>query len=327
MRIAACAAAIAAIFMVARGDAYAQPSPAAEKLFRDGRKLLASGDIDRACEAFAASTRLEPSIGALLNLGDCREKQGKTATAWAAFVEAGNLAKRRSDKRRNEAERRASKLEERLSYLTIRVPTPGVHVTRDGKPVDAGTFGVALPIDPGPHELAAEGGGRSWHRDIVIGPTNDWQSVVVELEAEETPTTPAPTPAPSTIDDTPQAPRPEAPHRFTSLRIGALVVGVAGLGGLAGSIVLGLQARSLDDEAHTACPSGEPCRDPAAVAKSKDAVSKAKLATIVGGVGAAAVAAGVVMWIVGKPTPVERQAHAVPVVSSSGVGFAIVGAF
>jgi len=318
--------------LVATAVARAQPSPAAEKLFRDGRALLKKGKLSEACAAFAASVRLEPSIGTLLNLGDCRAKLGRTATAWAAFVEAGRQAKRRSDKRGAEARRRATELEAKLSYLTIVVPTaaPDLQVARDNERVDAATFGVALPVDPGEHEIRAEAHGQTWRKQIVIKADGDRQSVVVELE-QPSPVAPRPTPVTTTIQPAPEAPAPAplAPGRFTTLRIGGLIVGVAGIGGLGVSTVLGLKARSLDADAHAICPSGEPCRDQAAADKSKDAVSRARLATVVGAVGAGAVVAGVVLWFVGKPSAAtgERAARIVPTVSSESFGVGLVGAF
>src|SRR5689334_14611288 len=94
---------------------HAEPNPEAEKLFRDGRALIKQGKLAQACEAFAASNKLEPSVGTLLNLGDCRAKLGQTATAWASFVEAGRLAKKQNDRRQAEADRRTAELEPRLS--------------------------------------------------------------------------------------------------------------------------------------------------------------------------------------------------------------------
>ena len=58
----------------AAGDARAQPadpSAAAESLFREGRREAVAGHHAEACDKFRASERLDPSTGTLLNLGDC----------------------------------------------------------------------------------------------------------------------------------------------------------------------------------------------------------------------------------------------------------------
>src|SRR4051812_35345515 len=69
-------------------------SAEAEVLFRDGRTLIRRGKLAQGCDKLDASERLESSVGTLLNLGDCREKLGKFASAWAAFRKAEAMAKR-----------------------------------------------------------------------------------------------------------------------------------------------------------------------------------------------------------------------------------------
>src|SRR5262245_38536031 len=74
---------------------------AAEALFRGGRTLIKQGNLKAGCDKLEASEKLESSVGTLLNLGDCREKLGKPASAWAAFRKAEAIAKRDgNDKKR-----------------------------------------------------------------------------------------------------------------------------------------------------------------------------------------------------------------------------------
>jgi hypothetical protein len=75
---------IVATVLLATADAHAQGGArrvGAEPVFADGRRLMAAGDYERACPKLAASQKLDPAIGAVLNLGACYEKAGKIASA------------------------------------------------------------------------------------------------------------------------------------------------------------------------------------------------------------------------------------------------------
>src|SRR5262249_23097450 len=108
------------VLLLVSSTAFAQ-SPAAESLFREGRALIKQGRLQDGCEKSEASETIERSVGTLLTLGDCREKLGKIASAWAAFRKAEAMAKAsgKDDKRVAEAERRAARLEPQLPNLTI----------------------------------------------------------------------------------------------------------------------------------------------------------------------------------------------------------------
>jgi hypothetical protein len=321
---------VATIVLVA-GSVRADPE--AEKLFRDGRALIKDGKISEACDAFAASSRLEPSVGTLLNLGACRAKLGKTATAWAAFSAAADLAKRQRDKRQAEADRRTSELEPKLSYITIQIDAAarvaGLKLVQNGIAVDDATIDHAKPLDPGDYDVRANAPGYlEWSAHIKLGPDGDRKTIVVTGLHKSESTAPPPKPAPLTAPEPAPAPQPEVaatPHTFTPMRTGAVVAAGGGVIALGISTVLALQAKSLYNEAHTVCP-GSTCGDMAASQKSRDAVGKANVATVVGGVGIAAIGVGVVLWFVGKPHESEST-RVVPAMSRDAAGVSIVGSF
>jgi thioredoxin-like negative regulator of GroEL len=94
---------------------------AAEALFNQGRDLMTAGKFVEACPKFEASQQLDPGLGTMLNLAECYEKTGRTASAWAEYREAIPLARAAGSKARQDlAVERAKALEERLSTLTIR---------------------------------------------------------------------------------------------------------------------------------------------------------------------------------------------------------------
>src|ERR1700735_1999583 len=90
------AAGIPASSVAAGANAAAQaPSNStvtAEALFEEARSLVAAGKYAEACPKFADSERLGPSVATLLNLANCWEKAGHTATAWATYREAASAA-------------------------------------------------------------------------------------------------------------------------------------------------------------------------------------------------------------------------------------------
>jgi len=172
------------------GAAYAGDSKAAaEALFVEGRNLVIQGDYAAACPKFEASQKLDPGLGTMLNLADCYEKAGRTASAWAQYREAIPAARAAgSGERANLAEERAKALESRLSTLTIQVMGEvngqDVEVLRDGIPVDRAAIGTAIPVDPGSHEVVARAPGHTpWSTEIDVGKDHDEVEVnVPELE-------------------------------------------------------------------------------------------------------------------------------------------------
>src|SRR5262249_47887266 len=97
----------------------------AEALFADGRRLMITGEYASACPKFAASQKLDPAVGTELNLANCYEKLGQTASAWAEFRSAAAAARSIGSKDREQlAVDRSKTLETKLSYLTITTARP-----------------------------------------------------------------------------------------------------------------------------------------------------------------------------------------------------------
>src|SRR5882724_2335235 len=127
---------------------------AAQALYDDARQLAAAGKFEQACPKFKASYELDPGGGTLLNLADCYEHQGKTATAWTTFKNALEAARHDGKSERAEfATQHLTELEKRLSRLSVAVAVaarlPGLEVIVDGTPLAEAAYGVALPVDPG----------------------------------------------------------------------------------------------------------------------------------------------------------------------------------
>jgi hypothetical protein len=180
--------------------AQAEDQAAARSLFDDARQLAKEGHYAAACPKFDAASKLYPSAGILLNLADCYERIGKTASAWTEFGEAASVAARthRADDA-SEARRRQATLEPALTRLTIRVAheAPGLVVQRDGSPVARAVWGTAIPIDPGSYQVHAEAAGyEPWTTSVSASTPGQTVAVdVPDLHASERPSTPASPPA------------------------------------------------------------------------------------------------------------------------------------
>src|SRR5262249_40173175 len=86
--------ALAALAYAGTANAQAENEANARSLFNEAKKLMKGGQYADACPKLEAAARLYSSAGILLNLGDCYEKIGRTASAWAKFNDAQSVAGR-----------------------------------------------------------------------------------------------------------------------------------------------------------------------------------------------------------------------------------------
>src|SRR3954471_682897 len=205
-------AALACAWMFLQGTAQGQAArdPAgAEKLFTEARKLLDAGKFAEACQRLADSQKLDPGVGTLLNLAQCYEKMGRTATAWATYHEAAAAARANGQAdREKKAARAADTLEPNLPKLTVTVPDAaaekGVEVKRNGAPVPKSLWGVSEPVDPGEYVIEAHATGRKpWSTRVKAEPGRATAVILPPLDESATaaavppPATDAPAAAPA----------------------------------------------------------------------------------------------------------------------------------
>jgi hypothetical protein len=324
------------LFLAASPDAHAQ-SAEAEVLFREGRKLVKAGKLEAGCDKIEASEKLESSVGTLLNLGDCREKLGRYASAWAAFRKAESQAKvrGRDEKRRNEASKRALALEPKLSQLVIMVTgrIDGLVVKRDDEVIDAPMWNTPLPVDPDKYTIVAEAPGyKPWRTEINVTGKQRRQVVSVPM-LEKAPVaaqpreTLAPTSLPPVLVQPPSTPvaveRRSNPSMWTTSRKVAVGVGVVGAAALGTGIYFGLRSKDYEDKSNALCP-GAICDVPEGLRFNDKAQTAAMNANILYVAGGVALAAGTVIWLVGGP---DKEVRVTPNVSASGAGVSFGGKF
>ncbi|CAN5802953.1 hypothetical protein BH09MYX1_BH09MYX1_60980 [soil metagenome] len=165
--------------------ALANDTPLAETLFREGRQLMDQHRYAAACPKIAESQRLDPADGTILALGVCHEAQGLLATAWGDYLDAATAAHREGQVDREEAARsRATEMEPRLPRLVIRVAKslPELEVKRDANGVAQVTWGVAVPVDPGPHVIEASAPGHEPFRREVTATIGQVTTIDIVLD-------------------------------------------------------------------------------------------------------------------------------------------------
>ena len=295
---------------------------AAKTLFDDAQKAMDEKRYPDACAKFLASEQKVAKIGTLLNLGDCYEKNGQSASAWITYNEAISLGrKQRRPEYEEFAKKKAQDLEGKLVQLTIVVPpavrTEGLQITRDGTPVAEGEWGTGLPVDPGAHVLV-----------VTATKKQRWQSEVkVAADKSLTVTIPALEDAPQTV--WPPAQQPEVVEKvvvkqgpFTPLRIAGIATGTLGIGGLVTGSILGIAAKSSYDGALKKCGGNPSNCTQDAISDSRTAHAMADVATVLFVIGGVATAAGITMFLLGAPRdlPVGATARVRPVLSPFGGG-------
>ncbi|HEY8944288.1 MAG TPA: hypothetical protein VIM73_08495, partial [Polyangiaceae bacterium] len=188
------------------GVAHAQAGDkaSAEILFNEGRAAAQQGNYELACEKLAESQRMDPAVGTLLNLGDCQEKLGRTASAWATWLEAAAMARAAGQADRDaHARQRAEALVPRLVTLTVEVPpehrVPGLTVTRNAIVLGAALWGTAAPVDPGEYEVSANAPGHQpWSTTVSVREGTPARLLVPRLTPEPaTAVAPPPSATPS----------------------------------------------------------------------------------------------------------------------------------
>jgi hypothetical protein len=304
---------------------------AAESLFDRGLSLMRDGKFQEACQTLEQSQAIERGLGTMLYLAECYEKLGRTASAWALFREAASEARAAGQTARADTgAARAAALEPKLSKLTMRVDpknlVAGFELLRDGHPVGRGLYGVAVPIDPGEHQLEARAPGRvPWSSVQRVGADGDSVSVDVPelLPDASAPVAPAeqlPQTGGAAVD---LAAAPTPTGTSSVQRTVGLVAGGAGVVALGVGAFFGARAMSKNDDAKEHCK-GSQCRDREGIELTDDAQSAATLANVFVIGGAALAATGVVLYLT---APTEEAPAAALSTDGRGVRLTVGGVF
>jgi hypothetical protein len=301
----------------ASAQATASDKATAEALFDQGVRLMKQNNFAEACPKLEESDRIDPAVGTLLYLGECYERVGKTASAWATFREAASIANNSNQgDRARVASSRAQALEPKLSRLSVELSPevariPGVVVKRGAQRIEPSLYGTQLPVDPGDYRIEVSAPGYEvWSTPIKVEPGGASASVrvpgLIKSAASAQPATEPPTAAesPSRVQPLQQPSpagdaAPKSSSGISTQQTLGLVVGGVGLIGVGIGSYFGVRAISKNSDAEAHCPKSGFCNDSEGLTltdKAKKDATASNVAFIAGGL---LVATGAVLYLTG----------------------------
>jgi tetratricopeptide (TPR) repeat protein len=296
----------------------------ADQQFKLGKKLLAERRYGEACRAFEKSDRLDPGIGAKLNVAKCYQEWGRLATAWRWFSDAERMARDSKDDRAVKIHALVEELDASVPRLTLKAApdanTDGVVLKLDGVDIDVRTLGTERRVDPGPHVVEYIVNGKSRTRTV---PVERGGSSEVNLEL---PRKPRPASTPTTAAAGKPGDDPNRTRRLVGL-------GASGVGGLLIVIagVVTLDAHSDYQHALSGYCRGVPAMcDATGLARTRSARHRANIATGLTLGGAAVVAGGLYLYFTNRRVGshgAEQALYVAPSVGDDGGGVVFGGAF
>lgn len=325
---AALAAAACLVTLAPRASAQVGKEGIAEGLFQEGKKLFDQGSVSAACQKFKASLDTDKTLGTLIALAACHEKEGKTASAWAGFTEAAALAKKEGKPEQEAFARgRIPALEKQLARMTLTAAkVDGLEIKIDGVAVPLEGLGSALPVDPGERNVEASAPGRkSWSQKVnVAAATSSTTVAIPELEVD------------------PNAPKgdrvviinnEQKGTDSTKLIVGAAVAGVGAIGVGVGLYLWQGVAVPKESDANENFRTGRITK--AEYDRERDtAISNQTVGILSTALGAVALGTGVFLIITSfkgggseQPKPAQATYRLVPSTSPHGGGMTLVGTF
>lgn len=280
----------------------AERATVAEALFAKGKRLMIAGRFSEACARFSESERIDHGVGTLLNLADCYEQNGQTASAWASFRSAAVAARAAGQAEREQiARERERRLLPLLARLTILIPqrhvVPGLVVMRDDVVLDKSLWNATSTVDPGDHSLVVSAPGKRTDKRIITVPkwSGAWVTTTVPALSDLPPPAP-PAPVKATIEP-----------GMSSQQITGLAIGSAGIAGVLIGAALGLHSVSLGSSAAPHCQDDR-C-DPEGVTLRGQAQRAVNAATVAFLAAGGALAAGATVYFTApKRGPIRASA-------------------
>ena len=297
---------VALAILMATGTASADAKTArADQLFEEGKAML-DKDLAGACAKFDESLKFNAqAIGTLLNVALCDERLGRYASAVAKFIEARDRAKEQNlDVHVAAAEEHLRALRVKVPHVTFKFsqpPLPETTIVIDENLIPFDSI-ANYQVDPGPHDVVVEAPGHlayKAHFDLAVGKDIDLRVPSLEKSVSVK----------------------------SSRRTIGKITTASGAAALGTGIVLAVIAKRNYDDATKSCNRipyfGDTiwqC-DQDGFAATRSARNLGTIATVVGGLGLAAIGVGTFLWLRG-PRDSDERISLVPHVGPEGAGIA-----
>jgi hypothetical protein len=295
----------------------------AERLFREGQKLMEERRYGEACPKFEAAYRKDQQLGTLLNLAYCHKEQGAVWQAWLEFKEAEVKAieLKRTD-RKEFAKQRMTELEKSLAKGVVEVQQKIdlTEVLVEDRRVPEAEKGQVFAIEPGQRKFTFRAKGKKQLVTLVtISKSSQPQRITVPEMEEQPKEAPIPETPPQKPVEKPQPPPPPPPDTgWSPLKTAGLVAAGVGLvGGGALGTIFGLKASNSK-----CAPGPPPCNAEEREEAGLD--SAISTASFIGG--SALLVGGLALFIFapsGKATAASSSSSLAPgIVPQIGAGYA-----
>jgi serine/threonine-protein kinase len=306
-------------------------------LFQEARAQLQAGKAAEACPLLEASQRVDAAVGTQLLLAHCYEQMGKTASAWALFREVESLAGDRPD-RRELARVRANDLEKRLSKLIVSLD-PSVlatfepdqlHVTRDNAALPRPSWELAVPVDPGAHQVRVTGDGiEAWQQSLEVPAGPSVTTLVIRDLRRAAPVVQPPagrSPRAQNVAVEEGGTRRQPPAGESQWPWGPIVTGGVGALGLIAAAGFAWSAQDTYEASQSHCRSARLC-DVTGLQLRSEAYERADWASTSSVVGASLLgAAGLWYWIdAGERAQSGPRASVQPSIGQRSLGVVLQG--
>ena len=235
----------------------AQPAVVAATLFQQAVSKMAAGQFSDACPLLEESYRLAAKPGTLFTLANCRDREGKVATASVRYNEYLRTYANMTEEEKPKHAGRVGVAESRVREIDPALPTLNVvwrgelpanlKILVDSVELAAQTLNVPLPFDPGSHEIVVQQPGVPEIKRIVtleIG-----HATTFDLDVDVSLVKP-PVAEPSIVPP-PEKPvaQPSKPAANPQRTAGFVALGVGGtglaFGGIMGALAL-FEKRTVD---------------------------------------------------------------------------------